>query len=139
MIELVNKVATILAVYTSGELFVSNHENLVEITYHSHVMPPKEPSAEDAPFCWVHRGEFSVFPRPTVQVAASFLLFELDDGQAMDEAQRLAGLLDALKQPKQFSPWKLDAVTGYEGERETNLHPDSYRQYTYLLEFSGAR
>lgn len=140
MITLVNTVAAAIGGLTAGEMFTSNQENQVEIAIHPLVVPPKEQGAEDVPFCWVYRADFATFPRPTVQIAARFVLFEADLAQAADEAQRLTELLKQLaRRGTGWAPWKLDAVHGYEGEKDTNLHPPDHRQYTYLLEFSGTR
>ena len=138
MMELVQKVATTLAGYTAGETFTSNQGNQVSIAYHTNTVPPKESGAEDIPFCWVHRKTFTLFPRPTVQVAAEFVVYEATDNQAEEEAQRLYTLLNQLQRAGQFSPWKLDVAEGFEGEESTGIHPPGHRIYTYLLDFSGA-
>lgn len=126
------------AIFT-GKTFSGNLGGTVPMTFHEAVVPPKERDVEDIPFCWVHRTGFQSFPHVKVQVSMEFILFEKDDATAAVEAALLGELMDGFTTAGLFSPLKLDAITGFEGEKDSGIHPPEHRLYTYLLELSGGR
>jgi hypothetical protein len=125
---------------TAGATFDTDRAgSKAEISYHSHVMPPRSATAKTMPFCLVKARGFTLHPSQRRQIELLYGLYQDDRDKAMDDLETLEGLLIPLTRRGNQWPvgWKITDVSGWGGDRETGVQPHPEYYYTVLLDFVG--
>jgi hypothetical protein len=142
MIALLETVATVAAGLTAGHLFPVMDGADSEINYRTGDYPYKGSADGHPPIGVVLLRSF--IPGPGVHrrvvIDLAYTLYSEDLAAAIINLDQLATLLEQLTQPSgQYAPWKLEAATGFVGDRETGAHPDPQYYLTYELVFTKGR
>ncbi len=141
MMPLLTDVVTKAQALTAGQLFTSQQGGLLEIVYHQTVMPPRdrENSGEDAmPFCLVRGQQFAMLPQRAQKIELLYALHNDDRQEAQADLGRLFGLLEPLATKLTVYPgWKLAAVGGWFGDRESGLQPHPEYYMWVVLDFAA--
>lgn len=140
MIDLLQAVATMAAGLTAGTTFETDKGGTKKaIVYHQHVMPPRNATAENMPFCLVKARGFTFHPSNTRQIELLYCLYNEDRAKAMTDLSTLQGLLTPLNRRGSHwgVGWKIQSVSGWGGEKETGVQPHPEYYMTVLLDFVG--
>lgn len=141
MIELMQRVSIIANGLTAGELFTVKDDDPAQIAYFEGNYPDKGTPEGTPPLCAVLLGKFNPGPGGnSVVIKLYFLLYNETTAGAMEDLDRLAGLLKPMTMKGvDYGSWNLNSAEGFPGDPDHWVHADPQYSLTYLLEFSRTR